>query len=320
MGEAEAIGIDVGGTKINAFRVARDGSILDRSTAPTPAEDQEATLAAMIGLADGLRTERVAAVGIGAAGLVEVASGVLRFAPNNAWREFPIVARVREAIGLPCQVDNDATVAAWGEYRFGAGRGYRHLLLVTVGTGIGGGIVADGRLFRGAHGFAAEIGHIIVEPGGPECGCGNRGCWEQVAAGRAIDRLGRAAARSPEGAALRDLAGGDAGAVNGRHVTEAAMHGDPTAIGILAEVGRRLGEGIAGLVNVLDPEAVIVGGGAALAGDLLLEPARAAYRDAVQAPEHRPQVPILPAALGNDAGAVGAAALALEELVDTEGP
>jgi len=314
VGEREAVGVDVGGTKINALRVAGDGQIRARAEAPTPADDQEATLAAMIELARALRTEGVVAVGVGAAGMVEVPSGVLRFAPNLAWRELPIAGRMREALGLPCQVDNDATVAAYGEYRFGAGRGYRHLLLVTVGTGIGGGVVADGRLFRGAHGFAAEIGHIIVEPGGPTCGCGNRGCWEQVAAGRAIDRLGRRAARTEEGATLRELAGGDPEAVDGRMVTEAAMGGDPAAGGILAEVGRRLGQGIAGLVNVLDPEAVIVGGGAAVAGDLLLEPARAAYVDAVQGPEHRPPVPIVPAALGNDAGAVGAATLALEEL------
>jgi glucokinase len=314
VGEREAVGVDVGGTKINALRVAGDGQIRARAEAPTPADDQEATLAAMIELARALRTEGVVAVGVGAAGMVEVPSGVLRFAPNLAWRELPIAGRMREALGLPCQVDNDATVAAYGEYRFGAGRGYRHLLLVTVGTGIGGGVVADGRLFRGAHGFAAEIGHIIVEPGGPTCGCGNRGCWEQVAAGRAIDRLGRRAARTEEGATLRELAGGDPEAVDGRMVTEAAMGGDPAAVGILAEVGRRLGQGIAGLVNVLDPEAVIVGGGAAVAGDLLLEPARAAYVDAVQGPEHRPPVPIVPAALGNDAGAVGAATLALEEL------
>ncbi len=188
------------------------------------------------------------------------------------------------------------------------------MLLLTVGTGIGGGIVADGRLFRGAHGFAAEIGHIIVEPGGPVCGCGNRGCWEQVAAGRAIDRRGREAAREHPRSLLATLAGGEPEKVTGAVVTEAAKRGDDVARSILTEVGRRLGEGIAGLVNVLDPEVVVVGGGAIDAGDLLLEPARAAFVDAIEAPEHRPVVPILAAELGNDAGAVGAAALALEEL------
>jgi glucokinase len=313
-GEGEAIGIDVGGTKINAFRVARDGTVQGRRSATTPADDEDATLATMLELASELRTADVLAVGVGAAGMVDAAEGVLRFAPNLAWRDLPVAARVREALGLPCQVDNDASMAAYGEFRFGAGRGYRHLLLVTVGTGIGGGIVADGRLFRGANGFAAEIGHIIVEPGGPLCGCGNRGCWEQVASGRAIDRLGRRHAREHERSILLRLAHGDPERVTGALVTEAARAGDDAARGILAEVGRRLGEGIAGLVNVLDPQVVVVGGGAIVAGDLMLDPARDAFRQAVEAPEYRPRVPIVPARLGNDAGAVGAAAVALEEL------
>jgi len=312
--EGEAVGIDVGGTKINAFRVARDGEILDRKSVPTPADDEEATLAAMIDLARATLTDDVLAIGVGAAGLVDVADGMLRYAPNLAWREVPIAARMREALGLPCQLDNDANVAAYGEYRFGAGRGYRHVLLVTVGTGIGGGIISDGRLFRGANGFAAEIGHVVVEPDGPLCGCGNRGCWEQVAAGRAIDRLGREAAHELEHSVIRLLAGGDPDAVSGSVVTQAARQGDDVAIGILAQVGRRLGEGIAGLVNTLDPQVVVVGGGAIKAGDLLLDPARAAFLAAVEGPEHRPRVPIVAALLGNDAGAVGAATLALEEL------
>ena len=313
-GAGEAIGIDVGGTKINAFRVARDGTIVARSNTPTPADDEERTLATMVELARELRTPDVLAVGVGAAGLIDAGEGVLRFSPNLAWRDLPIAARVREALELPCQVDNDANTAAYAEYRFGAGRGYRHMLLVTVGTGIGGGIVSDGRLFRGANGFAAEVGHIIVEPGGPLCGCGNRGCWEQVAAGRAIDRMGREEAREHENSILRRLADGDPEKVTGRLVSEAARRGDDAARHILSEAGRRLGEGIAGLVNVLDPQVVVVGGGAIVAGDLLLEPARASFRDAVEGPEFRPRVPLVAAELGNDAGAVGAAALALEEL------
>jgi glucokinase len=314
VGQGEAIGLDVGGTKINACRVARDGEILDRNKVPTPAEDEEATLAQMIELARAMSTDDVLAIGVGAAGMVDAADGLLRFAPNLAWRDLPIAARMREALDLPCQVDNDASMAAYGEYRFGAGRGYRHMLLVAVGTGIGGGIVSDGRLFRGAHGFAAEIGHIIVEPGGPKCGCGNLGCWEQVAGGRAIDRLGREAARESLDSGLIRLAGGDPERVTGQLVTEAARQGVDVAVRVLAEVGRRLGEGIAGLVNVLDPQIVVVGGGAAVAGDLLLEPARAAFVDSVEGEEYRPRVPLVAARLGNDAGAVGAAALALEEL------
>jgi glucokinase len=245
--------------------------------------------------------------------MVEFATGVLRYAPNLPWRDLQVAEPISRATGLPCLVDNDANAAAWGEYRLGAGRGSKDMLLVTVGTGIGGGIVSEGHLFRGAHGFAAEIGHIIVEPGGPLCGCGNRGCWEQVAAGRAIDRLGREAARDHPEAMFVELSGGDPEKVSGPFVTEAAKRGDELARQILTEVGRRLGEGIAGLVNVLDPDVVVVGGGAIEAGDLLLDPARTSCTEAVEAPEHRPEIPILPAELGNEAGGVGAALLALEE-------
>jgi glucokinase len=310
-----AIGIDAGGTKVAGLLVdveRIDDPILDRRLVQTPAQDAEATVRTVVAVARDLLGGRgdVAAVGVGAAGLVDRA-GVLRFSPNMAWREFPLAERVEHGVGLPTYVDNDATVATWGEFRFGAGRGARDMLLVTVGTGIGGGIISEGKLFRGAHGFAAEIGHVIVEPGGPRCGCGNLGCWEQVASGRAIDRLGREAAREHPDSRLSDLAGGDPDRVDGHVVTEAAKEGDPVAMHVLAEVGRRLGEGIAGLVNILDPQIVVVGGGAATAGDLLLEPARRAFVEAVEAPAHRPDTPILSAHLGNDAGAVGAADLAL---------
>jgi glucokinase len=306
-----AIGIDAGGTKIAGMLVDERGTILDRRLVETPAQDAEATVDAMISLATDFTGghDGIVGVGAGAAGLVSL-DGVMRFAPNVAWREFPLRDRLAAGIGLPVFVDNDANVAAWGEFRFGAGRGSTDMLLVTVGTGIGGGIVAGGELFRGAHGFAAEIGHIIVEPGGPRCGCGNQGCWEQVASGRAIGRLGQVAGAEHPESTMTKLAGG-ASAITGPIVTEAAKRGDPIAVQILADVGRRLGEGIAGLVNVLDPDVVVVGGGAIGAGDLLLASARSACADSVEAPTHRPEVPILAAALGNDAGAVGAADLVL---------
>lgn len=314
--EPEAVGVDVGGTKIVAMRISASGEILARSDVlASPADDVEAMIATIVRAARQVLSGPVRAVGVGSAGIIEFQTGIARYAPNVAWRETPVRNRVAAELGLPCLVDNDANAAAWAEFRFGAGRGAMEMLLVTVGTGIGGGIVSGGRLFRGAHGFAAEIGHIIVEPGGPLCGCGNLGCWEQVAAGRAIDRLGRQAAVEHPESLVVALAGGDPQAVRGPMVTEAAMRGDEVALGVLAVVGRRLGEGIAGLVNILDPELVVVGGGAVEAGDLLLEPAREAFLDAVEAPEHRPELPrIVAAELGNDAGAVGAAALALDEL------
>ena len=315
MGDGDtAIGIDVGGTKINAFRVGREGTVHDRRTVPTPADDAGAALTAMIEAARELLTADVVAIGAGVAGLIDSNEGVLRFSPNVSWRDLAIAASIHDALGLPCQLDNDANVAAWGEWRFGAGRGYRDMLLVTVGTGIGGGIVAGRRLFRGAHGFGGEIGHIIVEPNGPLCGCGNHGCWEQVASGHAIGRLGREAAREHPDSLLASRAAGAPDAVTGEDVTEAANLGDAVAIGVLQAVGRRLGEGIAGLINVLDPQVVVVGGGAVLAGDALLEPARRRSAEAVEGPRYRARVPIVPALLGNDAGAIGAASLALEEL------
>lgn len=311
-GGEHAIGIDVGGTKTAAARVGPDGSIVARATLPTPADDMAATLNTILEAARAVLSPDVRAVGIAAAGLVEWATGILRFAPNLAWRDVPLVEHLGGALGLPVVADNDNTAAAWGEFRFGAGRDYRHMLLVGVGTGIGGGIVADGVLFRGANGFAADIGHIIVEPDGPLCGCGNRGCWEQVASGQAVTRAGRRAVRDGDQTLLRDRAAGDPERVTGLMVTKAARDGDSVSIAIIAEVGRRLGEGIGGLVNVLDTEVVVVGGGVADAGELLLTPAREAFHRTVEAVDRRPDVPLVHALLGNDAGVVGAATLALE--------
>lgn len=306
-----AIGIDVGGTKVGGLLVGEDGRVLAEEFADTPAEDVDATMETIYRVAGALSGRGdPGGIGIGAAGMVDFEAGTMRSAPNLAWKEVPIRDLVGEHTGLTAVVDNDANVAAWGEYRFGAGQGYRDLLVVTVGTGIGGGIISGGRLLRGAHGFAAEIGHFIVEPGGPWCGCGNQGCWEQVASGRALDRAAREGAESRPDSLIATLGGGHA--AEGRQVWEAARHRDRMAIHILETVGRRLGEGIAGLVNVLDPEAVVVGGGVADIGELLLDPARYAFQAAVEAPDHRPPVPLVPARLGNRAGAIGAAALALD--------
>lgn len=308
-----ALGLDVGGTKVAGFAVGENGSVRDRVELLTPAEDADAILGTLFSAIDSLRARiEPEAVGVGAAGMVQAATGILRWAPNIAWRELAIRDLVAERYGLPVTVDNDANAAAWGEYRAGAGRGYRHLLMVTVGTGIGGGIVQEGALWRGAHGFAAEIGHIIVEPGGPRCGCGNLGCWEQVASGQALDRAAvRAVRTDPNGAIARAAAGA---APAGPHVAAAAGAGDEPALAILSEIGRRLGEGMAGLANVLDPDAIVVGGGMAEIGATLLDPARAAFLDALEAPGHRPEIPIIPAVLGNDAGGIGAGLLALESV------
>jgi glucokinase len=304
-----AVGIDLGGTKIIGLRMTDGGDVQAREERTTP-RDADAIVEELLNVTAGLAATGVAAVGIGAAGMVEFEAGTLRFAPNLPLRDVPLADLIGKGSGLGCVVDNDANAAGWGEYRFGAAAGHRHVLLVTVGTGIGGALVVDGRLYRGAHGFAGEIGHVIVEPDGPECGCGNRGCWEQVASGQALDRLARIEAdRDPSGGIAE--AAGERKAT-GRDVSVAAKLGDAAALAIFDEVGRRLGEGIAGLVNGVDPEVVVVAGGVAEEGDLLLAPARLAFADSVEAVKRRPEVPIVKATLGAEAGAIGAAAMALE--------
>ena len=309
---SRAVGIDVGGTKTAAALVSGDGSVLALETLPTPADDVDATLATIVKAARAVIAPDVRAVGIAAAGLVGWKTGELVFAPNLAWRQVPLAAYLTSLLGVPVVADNDNTAAAWGEYVFGAGRGFEDLLLVGVGTGIGGGIVTGGRLFHGAHGFAAEIGHIVMDPDGPLCGCGNRGCWEQFASGQAVTRAGRAAVRGGAVTVLADLTTGDPDRVTGPMVTQAARGGDAVSVDILRDAGHWLGVGIGGLVNILDPEIVVMAGGVAEAGDLLLEPARSAYRETVEAAELRPDVPIVMAAHGNNTGVVGAAALVLE--------
>jgi glucokinase len=254
----------------------------------------------------------VRAVGIGAAGFVDAARSTVLFAPNLAWRNEPLKAMIEQLAGLPVVVENDAKAAAWGETRFGAGQGEQFTVTVTVGTGIGGGIVLGGQLYRGAFGVAAEIGHMLVEPRGRECGCGNFGCLEQYASGNALVREARErAGRAPERAQfLLDLAGGKADDITGPQVTEAAKAGDEVAVTSFELIGTWLGVGLASLAAVLDPRVFIVGGGVSLAGELLLGPARVAFTEQLTASAYRPKAELRLAQLGNDAGLVGAADLA----------
>jgi glucokinase len=259
----------------------------------------------------------VAAVGVGVPGLVD-REGTLRVAPNLAGvRTLDVGARLRAALDVPIAVDNDATCAAWGEHTAGASRGADHSVLVTLGTGIGGGIVVNGRIERGYNGFAGEAGHMVVDPDGVPCPCGRRGCWERYASGSGLGRLGRDAALGDRAPVLVELAGGDPEAVRGEHVTAAAQAGDPAALGIVDTFGWWVALGIANLVNVLDPEVVVVGGGMIEVGDLLLQPVRRAYRELVMAHDQRPPVAIVAAALGEHAGAVGAGLLAHETLAES---
>jgi glucokinase len=253
----------------------------------------------------------VEGVGIGAAGFVDEKRATVLFAPNLAWRNEPLRADVQKRIGLPVVVENDANAAAWGEARFGAGRGHDYLVAITVGTGIGGGLVLDGRLYRGRFGIAAEIGHMRMVPEGIRCGCGNKGCWEQYASGSALVREARdlAAAHSPLAERLLALAGGRPELITGPIVTQAAKEGDPASVELFDDMGRWLGAGLATLAAVLDPGCFVIGGGVSEAGTLLLTPARDSFYRSLSGRGHRPQAELRLAALGNDAGLVGAADL-----------
>jgi glucokinase len=307
------IGVDVGGTKIAAGVVDPEGRVVDTVRIATPAADAQSVEAGIVEAVLVLTSRHVVTtVGLAVAGFVDETRSVLRFAPNLPMVERPLRDLVGPRVGLPVVVENDANAAAWGEYRFGGGRGVTDMVLVTVGTGIGGGTVLDGRLLRGAYGVAGEFGHVRVVPGGLLCGCGNRGCWEQYTSGSALVREARALATTePERATqLLRLADGVPAAISGRMVTQAASDGDPTSRALLADLGRWLGEGIADLADILDPAVVVVGGGVSEAGELLLAPARTAFTQQLSAGAHRPHLTITAAELGNDAGLIGAADLA----------
>ncbi len=304
-------GIDIGGTKIAGAVVDEQGEVLAEHRIDSPATDPEVMEETVAELVQRLRAEHdVVAVGVGAAGYVDAARSTVMFAPNVAWREEPLRAELEKRLDLPVVVENDANAAAWCEFAFGAAHDVDDMLMVTVGTGVGGGIVAGGELFRGGFGAAAEIGHLRVVPQGRVCGCGNRGCLEQYGSGTALVRDTRALLDRPEAAALLKRAGGDPTAVSGRMITEAAQEGDDFARERLADVGRWLGEGVASLVAVLDPEAVVIGGGVVNAGELLLEPLRDAFVKELTGRGHRPLAEVRPARFGNRAGVIGAADLA----------
>jgi len=308
-----SIGLDVGGTKI-AAGVVSGGTVLERLERPTPVGGSSAveTMFEMIGSLRE-RHDVVEAVGVGAAGMVEWPDGHIKWAPNNAYHDLPLRKRLEEVTGLPAVVDNDANAAAWAEARYGAGAGKRDVLVVTVGTGIGGGFILDDRLYRGSTGLGGEFGHITVAPDGPVCGCGNRGCLEAVASGTALGREGRAAAEASPTGAIATLAG-DPARVTGEVVFAAAKAGDPAAIGLFDKLGGWLGIGLGSLVTLLDPEVVVIGGGMIAVGELLLAPARRALPAHTFAHDRRLLPPVVAASLGPAAGLIGAADLALQPL------
>ncbi len=305
-----AIGIDIGGTRLRVARISEDGRVLEQHRRPTPAAEAEVLVDAI----DEEVSALVAAlggpvpVGIGIAGLV-TPEGVVRYGPNIGIRDLPLAARLEERLGTSVIVLNDASAAALGEQRAGAGRGCADLVLFTLGTGVGGGIVLGGELVVG-RGFAGELGHLLVQRDGRRCPCGNLGCLEAYASGRAIaglaaERLDREAGAS----SLRDVA-----QVDGAAVSRAAAEGDALAIAVLEEVGAWLGTGIGSIVNALDPGLVLLGGGAGAAtAPVVLPKAREVMTSLLLGGDARTAPPLELAALGDDAGVVGAAFQAVEQ-------
>ncbi len=307
------VGVDIGGTKIAAAVVDDHGTILDVEQEATPATDPAAIADAVAAAVGRLRRRHdVTAVGIGAAGFIDADRSTVLFSPNISWAGEPLGSHVAERVQLRVVVENDANAAAWGEFRYGAGRLFEDLVLVTVGTGIGGGLVVRGVLQRGGFGLAGEVGHMRVVPAGLRCGCGQYGCWEQYASGRALVREAqdRIDSELPRARPLADLIGGDHDLLTGPMITEQATAGDPLCRELLSDVGRWLGEGIASLAAVLDPAVVVVGGGVSAAGSLLLEPAQDALICRLPAATHRSNPQLRLAELGNEAGMIGAADLA----------
>lgn len=307
------IGVDVGGTKVAAGVVDAHGTILATTHRDTPADDVRQIEDAITGAVRELRDQHhVDAVGVGAAGFVDAQRATVMFAPHLAWRDEPLQASLQRRLGLPVVIENDANATAWAEVRFGAGRGWEHVVGLTVGTGIGGGIVINGRLLRGQFGAAAEIGHLTVVPDGRCCECGLQGCWEQYASGRSlVQEAHELALRSPETAGeLVRRAGGRPEDITGKMITQAALTGDGAALQCFGVVGTWLGRGLAGLAAVLDPGLFVIGGGVSAAGEVLRAPAAVAFEKSLTGRGHRPVAELRIAALGPAAGLVGAADLA----------
>jgi glucokinase len=303
------IGIDVGGTKCLAVALDERGEIVVEERRATPRGpgsipaliDTLAELAECFGEHD--------EVGVGVPGLV-TRSGVLRAAPNlDGVADVDVAGLLGDRLGRPVRVDNDATCAAVAEWTYGAGVGTTDMVLVTLGTGIGGGLVMSGRLQRGAHGFAGEFGHMVVDPDGPPCPCGRRGCWERYASGSGLARLAREAAVGRRVNRVLEIAGGDPEAVRGEMVMQAAREGDTDALAVIDDFGRWVAVGLVNLANTLDPEVFVLGGGLAAGSDLYLDPIRRWFGELIYQPELRPLPDVAFARWGERSGAVGAALL-----------
>ena len=320
MSATETIGVDLGGTKMLVGVLTGTEPLYEQREASTGQTEDE-LVELLVREVEEAREARpdVGAVGLGVPATIDHDRGVAVAAVNLPLSDLPLRDIVSERTGLPVFVDNDGNVAALAEYLYGAAKGMPHMVMLTVGTGIGGGLILNGEIYRGSTGAGAELGHVVIQADGPPCqgNCPNHGCVEALASGTALGREGRAAAESsPDSVLGKMLADGEE--VDGKAVNEAALAGDETAIGVFELIGSRLGVACSSFANVFQPNAIVVGGGVIAAGDLLLEPARREVRERALEPMNK--TPILEAILGNDAGMIGAAALARTELAKATEP
>ncbi len=305
------IGIDIGGTKIAGGVVDEEGVITSPMRVATPKDPREIE-DAVVAMATALREKHseVVAVGVAAAGFIDRDRAVVTYAANIAWRNEPLRDLLEPRIGLPVVIENDANAAGWAEYRFGAGRGCRDMVMLTIGTGIGGAVITDGKLNRGGNGSAGELGHMRYERGGLQCGCGQRGCIEQYASGRALQRVaGELADAGGIGEALADAREAEGG-LAGHTISRLVSEGDVGAIEALRHTTSALGEACGGYQAAFDPELYVIGGGVSQLGEIVLAPMREAYTNALPARGNRPGARFTIAELVNDAGVVGVADLA----------
>ena len=307
-----SIGIDIGGTKIAGVLLDSADQVLATEKVPTPAADPQALLESVIEMVKKLAAgQDIEAVGVAAAGFIDAGQAEVIYAPNLSWRNEPLKAKLEASLNYPVVIENDANAAGWAEYRFGAGRGTKNMVMLTLGTGVGGAIITDGKLYRGGFGIGAEFGHMRFIPNGLLCGCGQRGCLEQYASGTSLLTKARelAASDQSKGAYLRSLAGSP-DELTGQEVYQAIQAADLGALDLVEELANNLGIALASIVALLDPELVVIGGGLSVLGETLLAPIHRSYLENLPASGFRPELRIASAELVNDAGSVGAADLA----------
>ncbi|AFU00246.1 ROK family glucokinase [Nocardia brasiliensis] len=313
------VGIDVGGTNIRASVIDNSGEVLDTVQAPTPHSARALEDALARSVRELCDRHPIGAVGLAVAGFITADRTTVRFAPHLPWQDTPVAQRLTERLELPVILEHDANAAMWAEYRFGAAAGGHNVVLVAIGTGIGAALLIDGRLYRGTHGVAPELGHLQVVPEGRACPCGKRGCWERYCSGTALaDTAIEMLATDPVRSVLAKDVYRDPGSLTGRRVAGAAQDGDPLAVRVMADFARWLGLGLAFVSDIFDPDLVVIAGGVSSSAPLFLDEAREEYARAVTGAGHRPLARIRTTQLGEAAGMIGAADLARAALIESE--